>query len=235
MYKELRFDKVLETTCKLQDRVTERFPESGISRVCCELNAVANESKQTINDLLKPNLWVRGAVLFTIFAFLTMLVYTASIVGWEFNKPNLTDIIQITEALINDILLLGAALYFLITFERRLKRKSILQALHQLRSIAHVIDMHQLTKDPSMMQSHTIRTINSPVRNLSEFELQRYLDYCSEMFSLIGKIAALFSEKMPEPEIVSAANDIENLCTGLSRKVWQKMVLLDEKKLASSV
>ena len=71
-------------------------------------------------------------------------------------------------------------------------------------------------------------TKNSPVRSMTKFELQRYLDYCSEMFSLIGKIAAMFSEKLPDSEIVSAANEIEALCTGLSRKVWQKMVFLDE-------
>ena len=230
MYTEIRFDKVLETIQALEYRITERFPDSGISRVCCELNSIAVESQDRINNILKPNLLVRLGVVATLIAFFTMLVYTAIVVGWEFSKPNLTDIIQITEALINDILLVGAALYFLITFEKRLKRKSVLQALHQLRSIAHVIDMHQLTKDPSVVSSQTIRTDNSPQRDFSEFELQRYLDYCSEIFSLIGKIAALFSEKMPEPEIVSASNDIENLCTGLSRKVWQKVVLLNENK-----
>jgi hypothetical protein len=29
----------------------------------------------------------------------------------------------------------------------------ILEELHQLRSIAHVIDMHQLTKDPSILKA----------------------------------------------------------------------------------
>ncbi len=108
-----------------------------------------------------------------------------------------------------------------------MKRRSVLQALHQLRSMAHVVDMHQLTKDPAMLNAEQARTENSPQRCMNAFELQRYLDYCSEMFSLIGKMAAMFSEKLPEPEIVSAANEIENLCTGLSRKVWQKMVFLD--------
>lgn len=42
------------------------------------------------------------------------------------------------------------------------------------------------------------------------------------MFSLKAKIAESFSENIQETEIVSASNDIENLCTGLSRKIWQK-------------
>lgn len=230
MYKELRFEKILATISKLEERIQERIPNSGIGRVCGELNSTAKGAQDRIDAISRPNLWIRIGVVVVLITFSTILAYTVSIVEWEYSKPNLTEIIQITEALINDVLLLGAALYFLITLEHRIKRKSVLQALHQLRSIAHVVDMHQLTKDPSMTDAHQNRTKNSPERSMSEFELQRYLDYCSEMFSLIGKIAALFSEKLPEPEIVSAANDIEDLCTGLSRKVWQKMVFLDKKR-----
>jgi len=172
-------------------------------------------------------LWIRTGVVATILSFVALLFYTISVFEWEMSKPDLVEVIQITEALINDILLVGAALFFLISFETRTKRKSLLEALHQLRSIAHVIDMHQLTKDPSVITRPHTRTANSPKRTMTAFELQRYLDYCAEMFSLIGKIAALYSERLPEPEIVSAANDIESLCTGLSQKVWQKLVFLN--------
>ena len=37
---------------------------------------------------------------------------------------------------------------FLFSLEGRLKRRTALRMLHRLRSIAHVVDMHQLTKDP---------------------------------------------------------------------------------------
>lgn len=228
MYKKLKFEKIIGTIAKLVQRVKERFPNSSISRVCNELYDTAERAQQQVDLLSKPNQWVRGGVVFIVVVFIVILIYTISIVEWEYSKPSLAEIIQITEALINDIVLVGAALFFLITTERRLKRKNILQALHQLRSIAHVIDMHQLTKDPSMLRTNIQPTENSPIRNMSEFELQRYLDYCSEMFSLIGKIAAMFSERLPDHEIVSAANEIEELCTGLSRKVWQKMFFLDK-------
>ena len=183
--------------------------------------------KQESKKISKPNLWIRSGVIFTILSFLILLFYTVSIFDWQTRKPNLVEVIQITEALINDILLVGAALFFLISFETRTKRKLVLEALHQLRSIAHVIDMHQLTKDPTVITQLHTPTANSPERTMTAFELQRYLDYCAEMFSLIGKIAALYSERLPEPEIVSAANDIESLCTGLSQKVWQKLVFLN--------
>ncbi|MFL0805219.1 MAG: hypothetical protein K6L81_16015 [Agarilytica sp.] len=229
MYKELRYNEVIDTISKLEERIKERFPESGIGKVCEELGNTASGAQTQILTLSQPNKWIRAGVIGVVTVFLIILGYTISIVDWELSRPNLTEMIQITEALINDILLVGAALFFLITFEQRIKRRSVLQALHQLRSIAHVVDMHQLTKDPAMLNAEQERTENSPQRCMSAFELQRYLDYCSEMFSLISKIAAMFSEKLPEPEIVSAANEIENLCTGLSRKVWQKMVFLDNR------
>jgi len=227
VYKELRFDKVTETIARLERRIAERLPESGLSRVCAELLETSRQAEQEIKLLSKANKWIRFGVGLAIALFISTIVYTLSIVEWQLSTPNLVDVIQITEALINDVVLFGAALFFLITIEVRLKRRKVLTELHQLRSIAHVVDMHQLTKDPSMLQPSEKGTLSSPQRKMTRFGLQRYLDYCSEMFSLIGKIAALYSEKLPEPEIVSAANDIESLCTGLSRKVWQKMVFLD--------
>ena len=46
------------------------------------------------------------------------------------------------------MVLIGAAIFFLVTLETRVKRRRALAALHELRAIAHIIDMHQLTKDP---------------------------------------------------------------------------------------
>ena len=44
--------------------------------------------------------------------------------------------------------LIGAAVLFLVTLEVRLRRQRALAAIHELRSLAHVVDMHQLTKHP---------------------------------------------------------------------------------------
>ena len=124
--------------------------------------------------------------------------------------------------------MLGAALFFLVSLELRLKRTRALQKLHDLRAICHVIDMHQLTKDPSqLLNSNATPTESSPERLLTPFQLSRYLDYCSELLSLIGKQAALYAQSLPDPVVVSAVNDIEILTTGLSRKIWQKIVIID--------
>ncbi len=226
MYKELKVEKISGTVLKLKTRINDRFPNSGIKGVCEELLQCGKGIEAKIDYISKPNRWIQAAVLLVVLTFVATLVYTISVIEWEFSKPSLSEVIQITEALINDIILVGAALFFIFTIENRIKRDKAMKELHKLRSLAHIIDMHQLTKDPSIVHSDYTKTKHSPDRTMSAFELQRYLDYCAEMFSLIGKLAALFPEKLPEPAIISAANNIESLCTGLSQKVWQKMDFL---------
>ena len=125
-------------------------------------------------------------------------------------------------------LLIGAALLFLITVEQRLKRRRALRALHELRAIVHVIDMHQLTKDPGTVVIVGGKTPSSPPRTLEPYELSRYLDYCTEMMSLASKVAVLFAQSFPDPVVTEAVSDIERIASGLSQKIWQKIMILNE-------
>jgi hypothetical protein len=54
----------------------------------------------------------------------------------------------------------------------------------------------------------------------------RYLDYCSEMVSLTSKVAVLFAQGFPDPVIVEVVSDIERVASGLSQKIWQKIMIL---------
>ena len=95
--------------------------------------------------------------------------------------------------------------------------------------MAHIVDMHQLTKDPERvrMGDESPDTPSSPVRTLTVFQLSRYLDYCSESLSLLSKFAALYVQDFDDPVTMSAVNEVENLTNGLSRKIWQKIMILD--------
>jgi hypothetical protein len=108
----------------------------------------------------------------------------------------------------------------------------VLSALHELRSLAHIIDMHQLTKDPHRLSDFPdggSDTPSSPARTLTRFELGRYLDYCSEMLALLGKIAALYAQTTTDAVALGAVDEIEDLTSGLSHKIWQKIVILDQQ------
>jgi hypothetical protein len=46
------------------------------------------------------------------------------------------------------------------------------------------------------------------------------------MLSLTGKLAALYMQNVRAPVIIEAVNGIEELTTSLSRKIWQKIMIL---------
>src|SRR4029077_13585127 len=118
--------------------------------------------------------------------------------------------------------------WFVLTLEARWKRRAVLQRLYELRSFAHVVDMHQLTKDPTIVLAGGAPTASSPARPMSEFELSRYLDYCAEMLALIAKLAALYAGATRDREVVAAVVEIEELTSDLGRKIWQKIMILSE-------
>jgi hypothetical protein len=55
----------------------------------------------------------------------------------------------------------------------------------------------------------------------------RYLDCCSELLSLNGKLAALYAQRMDDPFILAAVDDVEDLNGGFSSKIWQKIMILN--------
>ena len=58
--------------------------------------------------------------------------------------------------------------------------------------------------------------------------LVAYLEFCSDMLALVGKVAALYVQGFPDERAVAAVDDIEDLTSGLSRKIWQKIMVLGQ-------
>ncbi len=223
MYRSLDPDKTEATLTALLARIDERFPGTNLGRVCEELLGLARISRDRVNEIARPYYGLRITGALIIVASVGALLYSLSTLDLSLRGLNAGELIQAAEAAINNLVLIGAAVFFAITFEARLKRSRILERLNELRSIAHVIDMHQLTKDPVLHGVAVVSTPSSPVNDLSEFELTRYLDYCSEMLSLTGKVAALYAQSSNDGIVLSAVNDLEVLTTGLSTKIWHKI------------
>jgi hypothetical protein len=107
-----------------------------------------------------------------------------------------------------------------------LERRTLLRLLHRLRSLAHVIDMHQLSKDPEQLSPTYVPTAQSVVHGLDADQLYHYLTYCSEMLSLTAKTSALCGEHSTDGVVLETISYIETLTTELSNKIWQKISLL---------
>lgn len=225
MYRSLDSEKIVDTIGTLCRRIDERFPNSGLGNVCRELLTIAGESQERSAWIAKPQRTLRIITCILLITMAGGLAVILTHAGWPRGGFELGGLVQGLEAALNITILLGAAALFLVTVEVRIKRKRALKAIHELRALAHVIDMHQLTKDPERLRAQ--ETASSPKRTLSGAELIRYLDYCSEMLSLIGKIAALYVQKFDDPVALAAVNEVEELTTGLSRKIWQKLMILN--------
>lgn len=227
MYQSLDPARIIETLRKLQGRIEKRFPASGLGKVCAELLTTAETSSAEAAALSERNWPLRIAVGAIVVLGVVAQFAAAKFLHIEDVEANI-GLLQSLEAAVNLLILFGGVLWFLMTLEERLKRRRALDALHVLRSMAHVIDMHQLTKDPVALVRE-----RAPPRAMSKFELTRYLDYCAEMLALIGKLAALFAERMRDPVVIEAVTEIENLTTGLARKIWQKIAAIGEMEETS--
>jgi hypothetical protein len=62
---------------------------------------------------------------------------------------------------------------------------------------------------------------------MSPFELGRYLDYCSELLSLVSKTGASYVQQFPDPQAIEAVDGLTTLTTDLSRNIWQKIMILE--------
>ena len=173
MYRSLDSEKIIGTIEQLCRRIDERFPDSGLSRVCRELLSVAGESQKRSAWIAKPHKSLRLTIGVLVAIIVAALVFVVANSTLPRNGFDLVVLVQVSEAGINVSILLSAAILFLVTAEARIKRARALKAIHELRALAHVIDMHQLTKDPDRLLAGGIETPSSPKQNLSASQLIR--------------------------------------------------------------
>lgn len=225
-FRRLDAQKIIETVQALQGRIASRFPGSGLANVVAELSRVAQEAVTRTEWIQKPHIPLRcvaGALSLAILALLAGMVLHIR----QFQFSEYTNFIQALEASISSVVFIGAAIIFMVSWENRIKRRRALSAIHELRALAHIIDMHQLTKDPESYFNPSKASTTPARRSMTPFELNRYLDYCSEALALISKIAALYVQNFQDPVLLDAVDDMEDLTAGFSRKIWQKLTILE--------
>lgn len=226
-YRRLDPEQIIRTAAKLEQRVGERFPEAGLRNVATELVSLARDLAQSAQALQAPIWWVRVLIGLTVAAGAAVFLFVGTILSFDRISTGAFDFVQGIEASLNTLLLAALGFLALARSEERIKRKRVFVELHTLRSLIHVVDMHQLTKDPAALSGEFKPTANSPDRITNSQDLARYLDYCSEMLSITGKLAALFAQSVNDEVVVDAVNDIEELGSNLSRKIWQKITMIE--------
>jgi len=229
----LRPGPVVDTIERLLARIRERFGDAGLSRVCAQLFEIAKEDTRRAVSIGRSYRWLRAFVFILLAAGIAVLAWVLTLIDFtKTAQDSIYSVLQGIEAAANITILIGATILFLLKLEERLKRRRALAALHELRSIVHVIDMHQLTKDPSKFVVRA-NTPSSPPLLLNQFQMTRYLDYCSEMLSLTSKVAVLFGQSLEDQAVAEVVSDIERVSAGLSQKIWQKIMMLQQLATAT--
>ncbi|KAA3647223.1 MAG: hypothetical protein DWQ07_06900 [Chloroflexi bacterium] len=235
-FQRLHAESIIPQIETLAVRIEERFPERNLAKVCRRFNEVAQETQEQLEWIGKPILSVRIAVGALITSLLGLMIWAMFSLDLGAGDVTIADLIALIDSGINDLVFISAGIFFLVSLETRIKRNRGLKGLNNLRVLAHVIDMHQLNKDPNravdlVLTKNALQgpdTKSSPKRELTAFELTRYLDYCSEMLSLIAKVAALYAQEFDDSVVLDTVNEIENLTNALSRKIWQKIMIVHE-------
>ncbi|HEX7937649.1 MAG TPA: hypothetical protein VF483_01585 [Gemmatimonadaceae bacterium] len=228
-YRQLDETQIAKTLEALRARIAERFPDSQLREVCEQLIEASHEVSTVAAYLQRPNWVLRVVGAVATVGLVALLLAVARITLHASGQMGMSDIVQAIDAAVNDIVFFGIAVYFVLTIEMRVKRGRALRVLHELRSLAHIVDMHQLTKDPERLSS-TPADVGGRGRRTAGKELGRYLDFCSELLSLTSKIAALLVQNFNDHVVMAAVNEIEELTTGLSGKIWQKITIVERAR-----
>ena len=225
----LAADHVGNTVAQLERRIYARFGERGLTKASRDLGnlvvLIAREAGQSRARLHRMTLAARAGSIAIVAATVIALLFSLRSAAQE-GLARTADWVPFVESVVNDLVFAAIAVVFLWAFPERLERRKLLRLLHRLRSLAHVIDMHQLSKDPEQLSPTYVPTPQSVQHGLDADQLHHYLDYCSEMLSLTAKTAALCGEHTTDGVVLETISYIETLTTELSNKIWQKISLL---------
>lgn len=229
MFRELDPEKLVGTVARLGQRIRHDFPVASLANVAAELLTTAQDHAQRSRAIRRPDWRLRALGVLLLLALLP--VAGLAIAAAHPDLPahwSLSDLVQTIEAGLSTMVFLGASSWFVLTLDSRQRRNRCLQAIHEMRAMAHVVDLHQMSKDPdALAHGEAGGGAGAPERPLAPAEMVRYLDYCSEMLGLIAKLTALYVQGFPDPVALGAVDDVQHLTTALSQKVWQKILIAE--------
>jgi hypothetical protein len=227
LHEPLEAPAVKETVEELYGRIEARFPTRGLLGVCGDLVQLVDEVQDVAGAgqrRIRTARYVSRVLMVVVIAVAAVAMGFAAHDAFAGEEHlSAVDVLGVAGSAIQDVVYAAIAIFFLWSFPERLERSRLLGLLHQLRSTAHVIDMHQLTKDPEQLKPSFVPTAKSRDLDMTRDQVERYLDYCSELLSLVGKTAALCAEESRDAVILDTVSTIETLTVGLSRKIWQKI------------
>jgi hypothetical protein len=149
---QLAAEHVGATVAQLERRILARFGERGLTKAARDLGQlvvlVQSEADESRDRLRRTTLITRATGVVVVIGAVAALGISLRSVVTE-GLPNTAEWVPLVESIVNDLVFAAIAVVFLWFIPERLERRTLLRLLHRLRSLTHVIDMHQLSKDPN--------------------------------------------------------------------------------------
>lgn len=232
--KRLQGRSLFDAAIELSQRISAEFPDRGLTKEAQELAKDAESFVHEAESLSRKGGTYYTIRLVAIIGFGLWVGTTSLVLAriWVLveRRPESMDLFQSLQGIDSGIhIAVSAALaiFFVATLERRRKRRIAFNGLNSLLNFAHVIDSHQIDKDPTAFASGLPRIGIPSKPPLQPAELLRYLDYCSEMLSLVRRFAALYGQESGDTVITESVASIADLTSSLSNKIWQKITILN--------
>ncbi len=226
-YRSLDAAKIVDTAVAVRRRIQEKFPRAGLSSIANEVEVVALESAQRAAECAEPKWQIRSISIALTVAGVVGVLMLITHLRFNFSNEAVSQLLQDIYNILNDMILFGVGLVFLWSWEGRIKRGRALRALHELRSLAHIVDMHQFTKDPESVAKLRPDETVQPKGPVNKEELIKYLVFCTDLLGLFGKISALYAQELQDGVVLASVTEIEELSTTLSQKIWQKIAIIE--------
>jgi hypothetical protein len=203
-------DKLISTSAALTAWIDRDFNHAHLALVAANVHRLTQEAVVTAQRIRRPIWPLRIGIWGVVLAFVVGAVY-------QLVTHRLDEILHFLDETKGAALYLGAFLLAFITLEVRLKRRRALKAVNELRAVAHIVDMHQLAKDQNIEE---FRERTTPEK------MESYLHACIALLALLSKIGQLYVEHFPDTVATQSVNDFEMITTGLSNKIWMKVLNL---------
>lgn len=210
MERKLSPEKVTKTADQLTQWIGTEFATAHLCQVAYEVQTFTQEAVAKARSIRRP-IW-----LLRIGVWL-LLGMAAAGAGYHFlTQP--TQTLKFLDDTKGAAAYLAGAVILLISLEVRWKRRKALQAINDLRALAHIVDMHQVAKDQAIDR----------FRDANTEKMVEYLHACSALLALLSKVGQLYVEHFPDPVATSAVNDFEIITTGMANKIWLKILSMSK-------
>jgi hypothetical protein len=220
--------KLIDTIGRVVAQVEAEFPKADLLQVGKSVMELAHKAEARSTAIQKTNPWLRFGIILVLALGFSAGFFVVNNIRRFPDTGDLFTMFQGLEAVLNVVILSGAAIFSIVTIETRWQRNAALKEINAVVSLIHIIDMHQLGKHAMIAEMRNM-TRNGLLKE--EFytlsQINRYFDFCSDLMSLAAKITLIYEEKLPDSVISDAVTDAAQLATALSNETYQKMMLID--------